>query len=682
MKVNLFEYQPQRLAFSIVITILLSAIFIRPGYKYKISVYQKTPHNNTSEHYYFDLNNDGKSEKLLRYSPSPNKTSVIVYNSNTRILGQFNLYGQFPGRSDIYTLDYDHSGHSIIIVFTHLGDSLFINVVDPYAGTGNTTRSRFIDIAPLEDGYANYVIQGGITDDGNNDGYSEIYFSVNAGFALVPRNLYYYDFHDNAVKKSPLSGTGPRYIIRAADIDNDGHVEIWGDNSGYGNYKTPVPYTDQKAWFMLFSHTLDFKFEPVGFPEFPAKITPVFFHSDSENYFAVVYQYTGTKDTLTNRLMLFTTGGSLLKSISLEKFNLTKIDNCFTANNSIIFHDTKGILISFDRNLKKIKQIQKEDLSGVATGPYNLTGDKTGTLLISRDNSIWFYNEKGEKISGTVLENTGNSIAVPAKVNSYDGFTGVQLKTDNFSYLLTLSKRGVWLIFLASISGLFIIIYLTVFFIQYIQIVQLEKKTKYESKLREYQLIAVKNQISPHFIFNALTSISAMYHNEDPESANDFMVSLSRLMENVVETSDKTIVDIESESELVGRYLAIEKIRFGDDFHYSIQIPDDCKNVKIPSMSIHTFVENAVKHGLSPKKGSKQLDVYASRNRNSIKVVIEDNGPGLGSKYENIVSTGRGLIMVSQMFSTYRLLTGKEISYRFEEKDTGGLMAIITISGE
>ncbi len=682
MKVNLFEYQPQRLAFSIVITILLSAIFIRPGFKYKVSVYQKTQNKNLSEHYYFDLNNDGKSEKLLRYSPSPNKTSVIIYNPDTKILGQFNLYGKFPGRSGIYTIDYDHSGHSSIILFTYSGDSLYINVIDPYAGTGNATRSRFIDTAPLEDGNANYVIQGGITDDANDDGYAEIYFSVNAGFALVPRNLYYYNFHDNVVRKSPLSGTGPRYIIRAADIDNDGHVEIWGDNSGYGNYKTPVPYTDQKAWLMVFSHTLDFKFDPVGFPEYPAKITPVFFHSDSANYFAAVYQYSGTNDTLQNRLMLFTTGGNLLKSISLEKYNLTKIDNCFTANNAIFLHDSKGILISFDRNLNKIRQIRNYELSGSATGPYDLTGDKTGTLLISRDNSIWFYNEKGARISGTVLQNTGNSIAVPAKVNSYDGFSGIQLKTENFNYLLTISKRLVWFTFLAVVSGLFILIYLTVFFIQYLQILQLEKKTRYESKLREYQLIAVKNQISPHFIFNALTSISAMYHNEDKESANDFMVNLSRFMENVVQTSDKTIVDIESESEIVERYLAIEKIRFGEDFHYSIQIPDDCKNVKIPSMSIHTFVENSVKHGLAPKKGQKHLDVYAARTKNSVQIVVEDDGLGLGYKNDKVVSTGKGLVLVKQMFSTYKLITGKEISYRLEEKDTGGLRAIITINRE
>ena len=682
MKVNIFEYQPQRLAFSIVITVLLAIIFIKPGYKYKITVFQKSPNSGISDHYYLDLDNDGKSEKLLKYYPSPNKTSIIVYSSDDRIKGQFNLHGGFPSKSNIYCLDYDHTGYNKIIVFTYSADSLFINVVDPTADSEHEIRSRFIDIAPLEDGKANYVIRGGISDDSNDDGYLETYFSVNAGFALVPRNVYYYDIHDDIVRKSPCSGTGPRNILKAADIDNDGHIELWGDIGAFGNYDKPIPYTDQKAWLMVFTHTLNFRFDPVGFPEFPASVTPLLFSADSEKYFATVYQYFGTNDSLHNQLMLFTTDGRLLKRKDLEKQGLNRIVNCFISGNAIILHDNNGYLVSFDKNLNITGKIKKADLAGTSTGPFDLAGDKTGFLILTRNNSVYFYNESGKMMSGTILENTGDCIAEPVRVNSYTGFTGFQLKTDKFRYLLTITKRHVWLLFLLTVSGLFILIYLTVFFIQFIQIVQLEKRKRYESRLREYQLLAVKNQISPHFIFNALTSISSMYLNKDTETANDFMISLSRLMEKVVETSDKTIVDISTESELVEKYLRIEEVRLGADFNYSINIPDDCKDVKIPSMSIHTFVENAVKHGLAPKKGPKTLHINARRDRNSAEVIVEDNGLGFRSKNENVVSTGKGLVLVSQMFSTYKLITGKEIKYSFEEKDTGGLKAIITINYE
>jgi len=230
------------------------------------------------------------------------------------------------------------------------------------------------------------------------------------------------------------------------------------------------------------------------------------------------------------------------------------------------------------------------------------------------------------------------------------------------------------------ISLVFISVLLVILLIQYLLFVQIRKKQSIENRLREFQLIAIKNQISPHFIFNSLNTISAMFMKGSTIEANNYLVDFSRLIRNVVETSDKTIVPLSSEISLIEKYLSIEKVRLGKSFSYTINIDEALMYTEVPSMSVHIFVENAIKHGLSPLKGVKILSITGMKDTNKVILTVKDNGRGFNTGRGNPESTGKGLNLVNQMFLTYKQIKGHEIGYEIIENPEGGISVKVTIS--
>jgi len=162
----------------------------------------------------------------MYYRPSSNTTSIIVYSHTGGIINQHNFRGVLVEKADVFYTDYDSDSLVEMNIFTHSADSLFINTFEPAAEESNNDLTRFVDIAPLQDGEAKYRISGGPQEDVNGDGINEIYFAVSAGFTLQPRNVYYFDIPGDKIRKSPCSGSGPRYELLGEDIDGDGFISF------------------------------------------------------------------------------------------------------------------------------------------------------------------------------------------------------------------------------------------------------------------------------------------------------------------------------------------------------------------------------------------------------------------------------------------------------------------------
>jgi len=150
-------------------------------------------------------------------------------------------------------------------------------------------------------------------------------------------------------------------------------------------------------------------------------------------------------------------------------------------------------------------------------------------------------------------------------------------------------------------------------------------------------LTALRAQMNPHFIFNALNSIQDFIIQEDKRSANRYLSRFSKLMRNVLDASDKDNISLKKEIEYLELYLSLEALRIDDDFEYKFDI-DDSVNVNnnlIPSMLLQPYVENALKHGLMHRDGKKELTIRFSKNcpikgllENHLFCEIEDNGIG------------------------------------------------------
>lgn len=156
------------------------------------------------------------------------------------------------------------------------------------------------------------------------------------------------------------------------------------------------------------------------------------------------------------------------------------------------------------------------------------------------------------------------------------------------------------------------------------------EKMELEKNLRNSMLTSIRAQMNPHFFYNALNTIQSFIFSDEKRNASTYLVKLSRLTRMILEMSEKEAISLDEETEALKLYLELEKMRFNNDFNYEISIGNDVdvELIKIPSMIVQPYVENAVKHGLLHKKGNKHLLIDFRKNNGNLCVTIDDNGIG------------------------------------------------------
>ncbi|MDO8549319.1 MAG: hypothetical protein Q7S39_04085 [Ignavibacteria bacterium] len=136
-------------------------------------------------------------------------------------------------------------------------------------------------------------------------------------------------------------------------------------------------------------------------------------------------------------------------------------------------------------------------------------------------------------------------------------------------------------------------------------------------------------------------------------------------MRQTVLNSDKIITTLSDELEYVGNYLELEKFRNGSKFCWEINLAEDIEtNINIPKMLIHTFAENAIKHGLKHLEGNGKIIISIGKNLKEYEILISDNGIGRQeAKKIEFESTGKGLGILNQILDLYYDLMKIRITY-------------------
>ncbi|WP_084148738.1 tetratricopeptide repeat-containing sensor histidine kinase [Arenibacter latericius] len=158
-----------------------------------------------------------------------------------------------------------------------------------------------------------------------------------------------------------------------------------------------------------------------------------------------------------------------------------------------------------------------------------------------------------------------------------------------------------------------------------------QKELKNEKKILTLEQSMLRSQMNPHFLFNSLNSIKLYIINNDKKNAVHYLNKFSKLVRKILEASSVKEISLFDELETIELYMNIENIRFSNEINFTIIIDDpiDPHNVKIPSLILQPFLENALWHGLSTKEGEKNIELRVSReNGNYIQIAITDNGVG------------------------------------------------------
>ncbi|HJP58547.1 MAG TPA: histidine kinase [Gemmatimonadaceae bacterium] len=197
------------------------------------------------------------------------------------------------------------------------------------------------------------------------------------------------------------------------------------------------------------------------------------------------------------------------------------------------------------------------------------------------------------------------------------------------------------------------------------------------TRLVQSELDTLKLQLNPHFLFNALNSAIALIAS-DPPAAERMVSELSDFLRLVLSTSSEQEVPLERELGLLDRYVAIQRVRFQDRLTVNCNIEDGVRGALVPSLILQPLVENAIRHGISPRAGAGYVQVTARRVGDKLAITIIDDGVGVRARRSRERSRGSGLGLTN---TTTRLmhLYGEHHEFESGPREEGGYAVRITI---
>ncbi len=192
----------------------------------------------------------------------------------------------------------------------------------------------------------------------------------------------------------------------------------------------------------------------------------------------------------------------------------------------------------------------------------------------------------------------------------------------------------------------------------------------YRRNLAESKLTALRAQLNPHFIFNALNAIDSYMNEAGVEKASAYLAKFSTLMRSILDNSDKSWISLEEDLALIKLYLDIELLRMDDKLGYGIYVDDniDPSNVMVPSLFLQPFIENSIEHGISQKPGGGRVSIRIEKEEKELICIVEDDGSGFSG---DIHEGSKGLYIGSSRIDYIDQITNGESQFEITNRDPG-----------
>ncbi len=662
------------LPFSISLILLLPPLFNK--YTGSIESITTANQNAMASCYYVDIDKDGFSEKVLFSIWNNNSTSVQIYTYQGTQIDQLNFKGYFYYDFNMLNGDYNNNGIDEIYFNTYTDDSLiFINRIEMLENRQIVEKQKLIGKVNFHNKKLDLFINNVSVLDVNKDSRKELVFFISAGYSLQPRKVYAWDMHNDTLFSSPLC-YARIYDIDICDLDKDSETDIICHTHAPANIKdtSHIIYHDHSNWFIILNNKLNFKFKPVEYKGHGTSMTAYSMKWDGQYYIiALIKNALSGKEFA--KLLLFDKELHVIKERELNKdaamhYALHKIrikakDEFYfldVLNRRIEVLDTnlqaKSIISSIDMYVWKLLDIdldQTDEIIGF--------NNATTKVIISRSDFT-------HPVEYDIPESLGPNYLVNSIRRNGTEAPQLSLQRGNKTYLLNYNKNPFYFlkypfyILVYAFFGLFFFVILKV------QKKRIEQKYAIERELIALQIRTIKNQADPHFIFNTLNSISSLIYKEDKDTAYNVLNDFSTLIRSAIVNSDKISISLSEEIDFVENYLKLEKLRFKAKFDYVISIEDNVdKAMQLPRMIIHTYTENAIKHGIMHANYPCKLQVEVKQNHQNLAILIDDDGIGRKKSKEYAkYSSGVGLQIMDRVFELYYKIYGIKIRHMVEDK--------------
>lgn len=669
----------QALPFAILVIFFLPDIFNK--YKAEILLSNSSPNKFIQK--YIDINGDSRNEKVVLHNGSEFSLSVAqlsIYSYSNIPQFEIILDHDWIGVRNLFNADLNKNGIDEIFVFTQQRDTIYLNQFEYQ--NNDSIKSRKVKVAIVENLNQNFNLSINHigNSDMNGDGIDEFIFVVMTGLNKKNRGVYAWDLKNNFIKRSPEFGISiiPSQFYMC-NIDEDEALEILmstQSNILFGSQleaDVNIPYPDTTSYVLVLDHDLTYLFNPIPIQCNYTYTVPLATTKGIKIAALVGVEQYGE---ITQQINLYNLDGSLFKSKNLTYHSAECVDWIFTRNDEIDDHflvlHTQGLIECYNSELELIAVWEFEPLEGYPVKPIDINNDGSNEFIFKKTSNSIYTNH---------FIITQNDLSYPVEV-SFDGM----LNGASLSYKDKANDKGVLLLQLSNqdtylfryfenayykfeyIIWLLIYAILIVFIalVQWAQRIKTKNKINKEKDLAKFQLMAIKNQIDPHFTLNTLNAISSLYGKGDSNEAYKYMTKLSRLMLLVLNESDQISSTLKAEVDMIKNYIELQLIRFKDCFKYIINWDEERLGEReVPRMLVHTFTENAIKHGLRPLKEGGLLSISIREKNKHLYIVIEDNGIGRkAAALDKSLSSGKGVGISNSICQLYHQIRNVKVTYQ------------------
>jgi len=425
---------------------------------------------------------------------------------------------------------------------------------------------------------------------------------------------------------------------------------------------------------MVYDINMKFLFEPLRLGEHPGFLNVVPVRKGNICNLAVLNTHSGADTTEKSFLHIFSPEGKeLLRKpfFDYDKTNNYLLPGKYPAGGTFyIVRNCNGEIYEFDSELNVIKQKKIPEVEA---------SHKPAVLDANGDgNPEYIFNGKGTRSIVITQENLEDAVVYRHNAPMFPVITKLQRKGFPPELYLQFTGHGDYIRFEKNklfyfrypfYAGIYLFIFGLLSLLSYLQKIRLDHRRQTELQIASLQMKAIRNQLDPHFTLNMLNSIGGLYETVKNRQKADYIFGkFAKLIRDTVISSDRVSVTISEEIEFVRNYIELERFRCDNRFDYSIDAePSFDMNIEIPRMLIHTFAENAVKHGVKALPGGGMIKISLRKEGNDYLIEIENNCPGDADKVHTADSTGKGLKIISEMIDLFYKLKKVSISYKVDD---------------
>jgi two-component system, LytTR family, sensor kinase len=208
--------------------------------------------------------------------------------------------------------------------------------------------------------------------------------------------------------------------------------------------------------------------------------------------------------------------------------------------------------------------------------------------------------------------------------------------------------------------------------------VELSVVAEQEERLARAELRALRAQISPHFIYNALAAVAGDIHAR-PDEARELLIDFAEFTRYLFRDG-RSYVTLGEELDHVERYLRLEQARFRDSLHVTFDVPNEAVGAVVPAMSVQPLVENAVRHGVERRAGTGRVAITARLQNGDVELRISDDGVGIApARVPAVLAGAGGGIGLSNVDARLRATFGERYALRIESEQGKGTTTVMTV---